>query len=103
MNKKNEEQFSLSVEDFEKALTEHGIEVRDKFSSRIITIIIAGFGLITVLAWDEVLQDIFLKIFGGGEITLGEKVIYALAVTLIATSASALITRYFLRKKKAKK
>ncbi len=90
----------LSIEDIERAINEHAQEVQEKFTSRMITIIIAGFGLITVLAWDKVLQDIFLKIFGKREITLGEKLIYALVITFIATSASILLTKYFVKKTK---
>ncbi len=91
---------NVSIEDIERAINEHAQEVQEKFATRMITIIIAGFGLITVLAWDKVLQDIFLKIFGEGEITLGEKLIYALVITFVATSASILLTKYFVKKTK---
>lgn len=100
--KNNEKLPNLSIDDIEKAINEHAAEVQEKFSSRIITIIIAGLSLITVLAWDKVLQDIFLKIFDEGNITLGAKLIYALVITLMATSASIIMTKSFIKKTKKK-
>ena len=98
--KKETENLAVSIEDIDRAIREHTNEIKNEFLSKIITLIIAGFGLITVLAWDKVLEDIFLKIFGRGEITLFSKILYAFFITLIATIASVIISKYFLKKER---
>ena len=95
---KETENLGISIDDIERAIQEHSNEIQEQFLSKMVTLIIAGFGLITVLAWDKVLEDIFLKIFGQNEITLISKILYALAITLLATVASVFISKYFIKK-----
>jgi|GEM_PF-1404758 len=96
------EDTKLRMDDVKEYLKEYEIvRTRDEFFSRLITIIIAGLGLITVLAWDDILHDIFSIIFGK-EGTLGEKILYAGLITLLATIASVYLSRLFLKKRKQK-
>lgn len=72
--------------------------IKIEFLSRFITIIIAGLGLITVLAWDEALKDLYREIFSNSESMLG-KFGYALIITFVAVVVSIVLTRIFMRKK----
>ncbi len=65
--------------------------IKIEFLGRVVTIIIAGLGLITALAWDEVLKDIytyFLESLTG----INEKLGYALFVTLFSVIISNTFT-----------
>jgi|SRR3989344_2896872 len=73
-------------------------KARQHFLERTITIIIAALGLIAALAWDEALKSLFEKIFGPLS-TSGEKLIYALVITALASVVSIILgRRFFFRK-----
>jgi ABC-type Mn2+/Zn2+ transport system permease subunit len=75
-------------------------DMKMEFLSRIVTIIIAGLALITALAWDEVLKDIFhrfLEEFEGLNARLG----YAIFLTLISVIVTIIVTKLFLKKKRS--
>ena len=63
-------------------------DLRREFMSRLFLVIIAGLGLISALAWDEVLREIFFQWLNTD--TLGARVGYALIITLIAAFFSVL-------------
>lgn len=74
-------------------------KARRHFMERTVTIVIAALGLIAALAWDEALKSLFEKIFGPLS-TSGEKLIYALVITALASVVSIILGRTFFRKKK---
>ncbi len=56
-------------------------KVHIDFMQRVILLVIAGLGLITALAWDEMFKEIFKELFGDLP-SLEERLIYALFLTL---------------------
>lgn len=92
MDKKTE-QF-IGVEDVKKFLEDAQIEnVQREFMNRIWTLVIASFAVITALAWDDFLRDVFAVMFQK-ESTVMQKLYYALTVTLVAAVVSVMITKY---------
>ncbi len=79
--------------------TEKSKSIKLEFTSRIVTIIIAGLGLITALAWDEVLKDVYIhfsEYFDG----LNQRLGYAIFITIFSVIVSVVIGRIFIRKKR---
>src|SRR3989338_9885264 len=73
------------VEHVEEFLNDKNVRsLRIDFVERIITIIIAGLGLIAVLAWDDALKHLFHEIFVE-ESTLVQEFLYAIALTVLAS------------------
>lgn len=57
--------------------------ITSRFWGRVFTLIIASLGLVTALAWDEALRDIFKKLFKIND-TVWASLLYAVIVTVIA-------------------
>jgi len=73
--------------------------IRVDFMTRIVTVAVAGLALITVLAWDRALEDLFMRFLGPLD-TLEQKMLYAVLITILATLASVILGKYFIRTKK---
>jgi len=56
------------------------------------SLIIAAFGLVAALAWNEAIKAIINEIFGRPDDLMG-MLVYALIVTIIAVTATIIITR----------
>ena len=74
-------------------------DIKTEFVGRIVTIIIAGLGLISVLAWDDALKDLYRSIVADSS-SLNGKFGYAIVITLFGVIVSIILGRAFLRKKK---
>jgi ABC-type phosphate/phosphonate transport system permease subunit len=74
-------------------------DIKVEFLSRIVTIVIAGLALVTALAWDEVLKDVYgyLKEYIHG---INEKLGYAIFITVFSVIVSVLLARFFIKKKR---
>ena len=89
-----------SAEDFLKEMREMtSRDVRTEFIGRIVTIVIAGLGLISVLAWDEALKNLYASIVKNAE-SMSGKFWYAVIITFLGAVASMIISHIFLKKKK---
>jgi hypothetical protein len=64
------------------------------------SLIIAAFGLVAALAWNEAIKAIIKEIFGSPDDLMG-MFVYALIVTVIAVVATLFITRSIKKAKKA--
>ena len=74
-------------------------DIKIEFLGRVVTIVIAGLGLITVLAWDETLKDLYEQFFS--HITnVSQKLGYAVFVTIFSVLVSIIIGRIFIKKKR---
>lgn len=60
---------------------------------RTVELMLAGFGLVAALAWNDAIQSLFAEIFGK-QGTLIAKFGYALAVTAIVTFVSIRLARF---------
>ena len=54
---------------------------------KMMTLILAGFGLVAALAWDDAIKSLFEELFGGRN-SLTAKFLYAIVVTLIVVVIS---------------
>lgn len=73
-------------------------EVRLAVVERSITLLIAGFGLVAALAWNEAVQALVQELFPLSHSSLIAKFIYAFIVTIILAILSLRLTK--LAKKK---
>jgi hypothetical protein len=73
-------------------------DIQTEFIGRIVIIIIAGLGLISVLAWDEALKDFYKEIVKNSE-SLAGKFGYAIVITLLSVIVSIILTRAFMKNK----
>lgn len=74
-------------------------KITDEFFGRLIAITVAAFGLITALAWDDVLRGIFGRFFGNDN-TLSLRLLYAALLTMLTALVSFYLGRRFLRRTK---
>ena len=81
---------------------ENVLDIKTDFMDRLVTIIIAALGLITALAWDRTLEDIFTEYFGPLT-SLSHKIIYAGVITVIAVTVTIFLRRMFIRKEKKRR
>lgn len=61
--------------------------MKKEIARQMLTLAISGFGLVSALAWNELIQgaiDTYIKPFVGGGSTLLSQFIYALVVTILA-------------------
>lgn len=75
------------------------VELGSKFSNHVFTLLVASLGLITALAWDETLRELFHFVFGATE-TLGQKLLYSAVVTAVAVIITTLFVRGEKRRRK---
>lgn len=73
-------------------------DIKTDFTGRLVTIIIAALGLITALAWDRTLEDLFTEFFGPLD-SLSHKLMYASIVTVLAVFATVLLRKFFIKEK----
>lgn len=76
------------MEDLKQKAKKLHLEVLEKLS----TLVTAGLGLVAALAWNDLIQDIFKKIFGT-QSTLWAQFGYALLVTIIIVVLTLQISR----------
>ena len=76
-------------------------QLHRQFIDRLVILAIASLGLITALAWDETLREIFRRVFGGEE-SLSNKLLYTAIITLIAITVSILLSKFSTKSKKKK-
>ena len=92
--------YDPKISDIEKIIEKYGLDkIHITFAERVSVLIVAGFGLLATLAWDGALKSIFTEYFGGIS-TTGEKIIYALVLTAIATVISIVLGRKFKKSQK---
>jgi len=62
-------------------------ETKKAVSEKTLTLVLAGFGLVAALAWNDAIQTLFRVLFPKSEGVIG-KFIYALIVTMIVVLVS---------------
>lgn len=96
-----EEEVEISIpssEDFFKEIKEKYVrDIRREFIGRIIIVVIAGLGLISVLAWDDAMKNLYRDIVENADSLLG-KFGYAILITFISVIVSILLGRSFYKK-----
>jgi hypothetical protein len=96
-----EEQDLLKKAEIEEFIKKYELnKFKGEFFERLSLFIVAAFGLITALAWDEMLKDLFVYLFGHLD-SVFNKFLYALILTIV-TVVVTLILRSFIKKKSKK-
>ncbi len=67
-------------------------ETRRAAKEKMITLILAGFGLVAALAWNDAIQTLFKSLFPQNQEIIG-KFVYAFLVTLIVVVISLQLQR----------
>lgn len=99
---REESKTSIGLNDFKEFMHEYELErVHTEFMSKVVTLSLASLGLITALAWDDTLRALLHEIYDETP-TLGERALYALAITFLAVALSIIIGK-LLSKSKLKK
>ena len=63
-------------------------KITSAVKERTVTLILAGFGLVAALAWNDAIQALFKEIFGEAPSSVVAKFGYALIITAIVTIVS---------------
>ncbi|MEI8130672.1 MAG: DUF5654 family protein [bacterium] len=82
--------------------SQHLLDIKTDFAGRLVTIIVAALGLITALAWDRTLEDIFTHFFGPLT-SLSRKITYTVVITIFAVAITILLRRFFIIKEQVRK
>lgn len=69
-------------------------KIKKRFLKETVTLVIGGFSLVAALAWNDAIQSIFQNLIGGELSQMWAKIIYAIAVTLIAAIIVVQIGKY---------
>ncbi len=67
-------------------------EIERATKEKITTLILAGFGLVAALAWNDAIQSFFNYLFPKGQGIVG-KFVYALIITLVVVIISVQLQR----------
>jgi len=63
-------------------------ETKKEVREKMLTLILAGFGLVAALAWNDAIQTLFKVLFPKSEGVIG-KIIYAIIVTIVVVLISS--------------
>lgn len=77
--------------------------MKREIARQMLTLAISGFGLVSALAWNNVIQgaiDVYIKPFVGGGSTLLSQLIYAITVTALAVIITYNLSKFAGEKKK---
>ena len=69
------------------------------FFERLSLLIIAGLGLVTAFAWDDLFKTIFVKLFGSLNV-IADKLLYAFLLTIITVTITIILAKIFKMKMK---
>jgi len=98
------EEVKLVEPGTEKVLKEYGKEFNKfqlEFVERVILLIIVGLGLITALAWDEALKDLF-KLISDNLTAIQSKFVYAILLTIITATTTVFLNKFLKKRRKRK-
>ncbi len=83
-----------------KELKEEGKEIKKEILERMISYIIAAFGLVAGLAWNEAIKALIEYFFPVSKDTLLAKFIYAISMTLIVVIITVYLMKILKKKQK---
>jgi hypothetical protein len=97
---KGKDIFQMGVDDMDKLLDNYELKhIHTDFFQKVVLLIIASFGFIAALAWDQALREIFIEFLGSLD-SIGQKLLYAGIVTVLAALVGILMSKLLLRRKK---
>lgn len=69
-------------------------ETKKEVREKMLTLILAGFGLVAALAWNDAIQTLFKVLFPKSEGVIG-KIIYAIIVTIVVVLISSRLKKKY--------
>lgn len=92
--------FEVGIKDMEKFLERYELKrLHVDFFQKITLLIIATLGFVAAMSWDQALKLIFIEFFGSIE-SIGDKLLYAFLITVVAVLVSIILTKVFIKGKK---
>jgi len=79
---------------YDRLMEETAKKIRKEVVGKTLTYLLAGFGFVAALAWNEAVQALFNEIFDINRSGLFAKFAYAALVTLAVTIVSLRLSRY---------
>lgn len=83
-----------------RELKKDGREIKKEIRQRTIGYIVAAFGLVAGLAWNDAVKTLIENLFPLGKGTLLAKFIYAISITLVLVVISVYLVRFSEKKSK---
>lgn len=83
-----------------RELKKDGKEIKKEIRQRTIGYIVAAFGLVAGLAWNDAVKTLIENLFPLGKGTLLAKFIYAISITLVLVVISVYLVRFSEKKSK---
>jgi hypothetical protein len=83
------------MDDFEQKLKQEGATVRHEVRERVLGYIIAAFGFVAGLAWNDAIKALIEYLFPLKENTLIVRFVYAAVVTILVVVITVYLTRVF--------
>lgn len=94
------EKVEVKIDKLEGFLKQYELEkIHIDLLEKISLLIIGAFGLIAAVAWDQVLKTIVTNLFANTDSDM-QKVIYAIAVTILTALISIIANKIFQNRKK---
>ncbi len=96
------EKVEIKLDDLEKFLKKYELhEIHSDFLEKLSLLLIAALGVVTAVAWDQVLKGVASSLFAG--LSDGAtKVTYAFMVTAITVLVSIIATKFFENRQRTK-
>jgi hypothetical protein len=79
------------------------VKIREEFQKRITGYIVAAFGLVAGLAWNEAIKALIEYFFPMNQNALWVKFVYAILITLVLVIVTLYLTRLFAGEEVAEK
>lgn len=83
-------------------LKERSAELKKEFQKKVIGYILAAFGLVAGLAWNEAIKALIEYFFPLSQNGLLAKFFYAILITLFVVLAAAYLSKFFTEEEKQK-
>jgi len=88
---------TLRQERIDELLKKETLELKRQFAERLLKLVTSGFGLVSALAWNEVIKEFirrFIEPIFGGKSGLVSLFIYALTVTFLAVFITYQLSKF---------
>ncbi len=92
--------IEVKIDKLEGFLKQYELEkIHIDLTEKVSLLVIGAFGLIAAVAWDQVLKTVVNKLFANTESDM-QKLIYAIAVTILTAVVSIIANKIFQNRKK---
>lgn len=83
-------------------LREKSVELKKEFQKKVVGYILAAFGLVAGLAWNEAIKSLIDYLFPLSKNSLLAKFVYAILITLVVVLVATYVSKFFMEEGKKK-